>query len=75
MKHTIAERINRLFYVHTNLSLAVFLIVGTAVELLCGMNIDHFTALWIAYPAAGLFSIIALCIVWSVIRWERRYAS
>lgn len=64
-----------LFYVHTDLSMAVFALIGAVVEVVCGLCLrDEFFALWIAYPAAGFMAIAALCIVWSVIRWERRYS-
>ena len=74
MSRTFTQRLSHIFYVHHSATGACFLLLAALVEILCGYNVDEMTATWIAYPAAGLFAIVALCNVWSIIRFERKYA-
>jgi hypothetical protein len=68
------QKLADLFYVHTGLYLAVFCLIGAAVEMACGLSLGGFWLTYIAAPAAGLMTCGALVIVWGVYRFERRYA-
>ena len=74
------RRLSYLNYVHgPSIASIVLLLLAGAVELACGLSLraagDPFIHTWIAAPAAGLFATVALCIFWSIIRFERRYPS
>lgn len=67
------QTVSRLFYVHTDASMAVFLVVGALIELACGALLGGDIQLYLANPAAGFMACAALICVWSIYRFERRY--
>lgn len=75
MNQTLKQRIARAQYVYgPTLGLSAMCAIAAALELVCGLMSQTEIADFVAFPAAALFSVIALCMVWSVIRDERRYA-
>ena len=66
--------LRRLMYVHTDLAAVFVLLLPAAlIELACGASLGGDIQIWFANPAAGFFFIVSLCVVWSVIRFERRF--
>ena len=74
---TLTAKLNYLFYVHTSLTLGLFCLIGGLIEFAVGMMLEpglELLAIYVAYPAGGLLVCVFLGSVWSVIRWERKYA-
>jgi hypothetical protein len=67
MKH-----LKRLFYIHHELGLAVWMAVMACIELLCSLVVDH-PWQYLAYAAAVLLGGIAAALVANVIRFEKKY--
>lgn len=68
------KTLGRLFYVHTEMAGALFMLFGAALELACGAALgwDHPIAI-LAWHAAVLFIVAAVCMLWSVYRFEQKY--
>ena len=66
--------LSTMFYVYSAATGNCFLIAAALIEFACGYALGGDIATWIAYPAAGLFAIVALCSQWSIIRDIRKYA-
>jgi membrane protein YdbS with pleckstrin-like domain len=67
-----SKQIKRLFYVHRELGLVMFLLLSAAMELLASLFVDH-PWQYLAYGAAALLALIAAVLVRNVIRFERQY--
>lgn len=68
------KQLNRIFYIYSEASGAVFMAFSALVEFACGLAIGGDIQLWIANPAAGFFASVALLGVLHIIRSERIYA-
>jgi hypothetical protein len=67
--------LSRLFYIYSELSVAVFLAFGVLIELLCGALLMHWGVDSIAYLAFGgaiFFTLTASSLVYSVYKSEKR---
>lgn len=67
-------KLNHVFYIYSESSMAALMIVGALIELLCGAALGGEIQMYLANPAAALFAVIALLNVWYVVRAERRFA-
>lgn len=74
-RKTLKRYISHLFYVHTEMGGSVAMFLGAGLEIMCGAGLgwDNPIAI-LAFFAADIFAVIALCMLWSVYRWERRHA-
>jgi hypothetical protein len=74
-QRSFSRYISHVFYVYSEAAGAVFMLAGAALELACGAALgwDHPIAI-LAWHAADIFTVIALCMVWSIYRSELRFA-
>lgn len=68
------KKLNSVFYIYNGASLAVFALIGAAVELACGVGLQYYhnPIATIAYVAAAVFLAAALLTGLSVYRAARR---
>lgn len=66
------KRISRLFYIHRELGVALFLVCMACVELLCSLFVEQ-PLQYLAYAFAAALALIAALLVRNVIRFEQRY--
>lgn len=64
--------LNRLFYIHRELGLAVFLLIASCMELVCSLFV---AAPWqyLGWAAAALLAFIAGLLIRSVYRFEKMW--
>ena len=66
------SRLNSIFYVYYEASLAVFLLFGALIELVCGYLINIPVISNIAYVASIAFLAIVISLIISIINQERK---
>lgn len=69
------SKLSSLFYIYSELSVAVFLAFGALIELICGLVLNHWGIDSIAYLAFGgavFFTLTAASLVLSVYKSEKR---
>jgi predicted membrane protein len=73
-RKTLRRYLAYLFYVHTNMSGALMMFIAAALELACGAALgwDNPIAI-LGWFAAVFFAVVAVCMLWSVYRFERRH--
>jgi hypothetical protein len=72
-RKSLRSYVSYLFYVYSEMGGAVFMLAGAGLELFLGSALgwDHPIAI-LAWFAAVLFAVIAVCMLWSVYRAEVR---
>lgn len=66
------KTISRLFYIHRELGLAVFMMISACVELVASLFVDQ-PWQYLAYAFAAALALIAALLVRNVIAFERKY--
>ena len=72
------SNLSRLFYIYSELSLAVFLSGGALIELICGfglMNRGVDSLAYLAFGAVVFFSLVAISSVRKVYLLEKKFNS
>lgn len=66
------KQLNRLFYIHRELGLAVFMLISACVELVASLFVDQ-PWQYLAYAFAAALALIAALLVRNVIRFEQKW--
>ena len=69
------KRLKNIAYVHgPQIGFISFALIGAILEMACSVSLgaEHPIGV-LAYYAALLFAVMALCSIWSIVRFEQRY--
>ncbi len=66
------KQLKHIFYIYNEASLALLMAIAGLVELLCGLLVP--AVQFFAFPASALFLVIALGLVISIYRQERKFS-
>ena len=65
-----STQIKRLFYIHRELGVAVWMLLSACIELVCSLFVEH-PWQYLAYAFAAALALIAALLVRNVIRFEQ----